>query len=101
MAEALGRGDVDAVARLLYNDLEPAAVRLYPQILELRQRVLEAGALGAVMCGSGPSVFGLAADEDHAEALAQSLKGVAPFVQVCRFRPDGCRIVRSQERVQH
>ena len=101
MAEALGRRDVNAVARLLYNELEPAAVRLYPQILKLRQRVLEAGALGAVMCGSGPSVFGLAADEDHAEELAESLKGVAPFVKVCRFRPDGCRIVRAQERVQH
>ncbi|OUM93944.1 MAG: 4-(cytidine 5'-diphospho)-2-C-methyl-D-erythritol kinase [Firmicutes bacterium ZCTH02-B6] len=100
MAEALGRHDVEAVARLLYNDLEPAAVRLYPQIYALRQRVLEAGALGAVMCGSGPSVFGLAADEAHARALADALAGVVPFVAACRFRPDGCRIVQSKERVQ-
>ncbi|HEY8417254.1 MAG TPA: 4-(cytidine 5'-diphospho)-2-C-methyl-D-erythritol kinase, partial [Limnochordales bacterium] len=91
MAQALQRHDVEAVARLLHNDLEPAAVRLYPAVAELRRQVLEAGALGAVMCGSGPSVFGLAADADHAEELAGRLAGIAPFVAVCRFRPDGCR----------
>ena len=96
MAQALQRGDVEAVARLLHNDLQPAAVRLYPAVAELRRRVLEAGALAAIMCGSGPSVFGLAADVAHAEELAKRLAGVAPFVTVCRFRPDGCRIVQTQ-----
>ena len=92
MADALVRGDVEAVAALLYNDLQPAAESLYPEIAALRREVLAAGAAGAVLCGSGPSVFGLAVDEDHARQLAAALAGKAPFVAVCRFRPDGCRV---------
>lgn len=95
MAAALQQHDVEAVARLLHNDLQPAAERLYRPVARLRRQVLAAGALGAVMCGSGPSVFGLAADEDHARELAGRLAGSVPFVAVCRFRSDGCRVVHS------
>ncbi|HLT57805.1 MAG: 4-(cytidine 5'-diphospho)-2-C-methyl-D-erythritol kinase [Limnochordales bacterium] len=96
MVQALQRRDVAAVARLLHNDLEPAAARLYPEIARLREQVLRAGALGAVMCGSGPTVFGLAADADHARELARRLADAAPFVVPCRFRDQGCRVVQSQ-----
>jgi 4-diphosphocytidyl-2-C-methyl-D-erythritol kinase len=47
---------------VLQNDLEPAAVRLCPSILELREQMQAAGALGVGLSGSGPTVFGVFPD---------------------------------------
>ena len=47
----------------------------HPAIGEAKARLLAAGALGAVMSGSGSSIVGLAGDEDHARALAEVVDG--------------------------
>jgi 4-diphosphocytidyl-2-C-methyl-D-erythritol kinase len=60
--EAVGSfasGQPDALATLLKNDLEPAAVRLCPPVARLRQRLRKLGALAVGMSGSGPTVFGV------------------------------------------
>ena len=44
------------------NDLEKASVNRFPEIGEMKERLLERGAAGALMSGSGPVVFGLFAD---------------------------------------
>ena len=46
--------------------------------------LLSLGALNAVMTGSGSTVFGLFATEEEAETAAAYLKGLVPFVHVCR-----------------
>lgn len=46
----------------LYNDLERVTLVRYPVLAELKQRLLEQGALGALMSGSGATVFGVFAD---------------------------------------
>ncbi|MBO8141104.1 MAG: 4-(cytidine 5'-diphospho)-2-C-methyl-D-erythritol kinase [Firmicutes bacterium] len=92
MAEAVAAHDVRAVAQLLQNDLEAVTVRLHPEVAALRELVLSAGALGAVMCGSGPSVFGLAENPEHGEHLARRLAGRVPFAVACRFVSHGARI---------
>ena len=43
----------------MFNDLEGPVLRRHPQVSEAKQGLLEAGALGAIMCGSGPTVAGL------------------------------------------
>jgi 4-diphosphocytidyl-2-C-methyl-D-erythritol kinase len=57
------QGDPGALSgtleELLVNDLEPAAVRLCPQIAELRERLRDLGAEATGMSGSGATVFGL------------------------------------------
>ena len=45
------------LARLLHNDLEPAATRLCPPIARLREQLQGAGALAVGMSGSGPTLF--------------------------------------------
>ncbi len=72
---AAEEGDAEALGRLLFNDLEPPVVARHPRIGRTRDRLLRAGALGAVMCGSGSSVAGLARDRRHAEALARRWDG--------------------------
>jgi len=72
---AVTTGDPRAVGPLLFNDLEAPVVVRHAPIGEAKARLLEAGALGAVMSGSGSSVVGLARDEAHAQALAKAVGG--------------------------
>jgi 4-diphosphocytidyl-2-C-methyl-D-erythritol kinase len=69
---AAAAGDPDGLGPLLFNDLEPSVVRRHPEIGATKARLLELGAPGAVMTGSGSSVVGLARDRAQAEALAAS-----------------------------
>ena len=47
------------LARMLVNDLERVAFRRYPRIAILKERLIQEGAAGALMSGSGSSVFGI------------------------------------------
>lgn len=62
------------LAALLHNDLEMAAVRLCPEVGRAKAALQRAGALAAVMSGSGPTVFGLARDDDHLRWICRLLR---------------------------
>ena len=49
----------DGISRILLNHLEAVVSKKYPQIGIMKKTLLSAGALGAMMTGSGPTVFGL------------------------------------------
>lgn len=63
-------GDIGELGRLLFNDLEAPVAARHPDVGRARKALLEAGALGAVMSGSGPTVAGLARSELHATEMA-------------------------------
>jgi len=75
LLEAAGAGDAETLGPLLFNDLEPVVFARHPAIAEAKDGLLEAGALGAVMSGSGSSVVGLARDRAHAERLVSAVEG--------------------------
>ena len=58
------------LAGSLFNGLEPAAFFLEPETQEIKRQLLEVGALGALVSGSGPTVFGVAPSGPAAEAIA-------------------------------
>ncbi len=62
------------VSLLLENDLESVTVQRHPEIEEIKRHLIETGAEGALMSGSGPSVFGLFLDRDMARKAADALK---------------------------
>ena len=65
---ALEAGDLTEVARRLYNVFEDVLEpRRQAEINEIKAALIDCGALGASMSGSGPSVFGLFADEARAQ----------------------------------
>ena len=70
---ALGAGDLAGVARRMYNVFEDVMEpRRYAEISSIKAELIDCGALGASMSGSGPSVFGLFDSEAAArEALAR------------------------------
>ena len=64
----LGQNDLPGAARYMENALEAPAVALVPEIGEIKVALLQKGALGASMTGSGSAVFGLFEDEEGAQA---------------------------------
>jgi len=77
---ALRAGDVVALGRALANDLQPAALRLRPQLRRVLDAGQELGAVGSVVSGSGPTVAMLARSADDSVRIASALSGLA----VCR-----------------
>lgn len=61
--------------RLLANDLEEVTIGKYPEIKEIKDALSAVGATGALMSGSGPTVFGIFPDKDKAEEAFGLLKG--------------------------
>ena len=80
LMSALRSGDARMVGRALSNDLQPAALTLFPALRKTLAAGLELGALGALVSGSGPTCVFLAPSADRALDLAASLSGAG----VCR-----------------
>ncbi|MEW5909569.1 MAG: 4-(cytidine 5'-diphospho)-2-C-methyl-D-erythritol kinase [Thermodesulfobacteriota bacterium] len=67
----------------LWNDLEGVTASRHSEINEIKTALCEQGALGALMTGSGPSVFGLFKTRKKAEAAAAALKRQAGHKVFC------------------
>ena len=73
MVAALKTGDIGKIAAALMNDLQAPAVKQHPEIADALVSLRTAGVIGAMMSGSGSSVFGLVADESAAKRISQEL----------------------------
>ena len=67
--EALRTRNVSKIAAALTNNLESVVEPVLPVIGRMKAALLAAGALGAIMSGSGPTVFGVARSLDHARQI--------------------------------
>lgn len=74
LRRALEAGSLPEVARRLCNVLETVTIPAHPEIARLKEDLCRQGALAALMSGSGPTVFGLTADEGEACRIAASLQ---------------------------
>lgn len=77
LSDALAAGDLGRVAAALRNDLARPAASLRPEVETALDRLTRAGCLGAAVSGSGPTVFGLAASAEAAEAIAEAIAEAA------------------------
>jgi 4-diphosphocytidyl-2-C-methyl-D-erythritol kinase len=64
----------NGISHILWNDLEEAVSRKYPEIAIMKKILLDAGALGALMTGSGPTVFGVFPEEKGALEAYRKVK---------------------------
>ena len=92
---AVAAGNLRQVAGLMVNDLAPAACSLYPELTATLAAGRHAGCLGAMICGSGPTVAFLAENEEAAIDLAVELSttGVAQEIRVATGPVQGATIV--------
>ena len=88
MTLALGSGNIGEIAALLHNDLEGPAFEIAPDLRARKQALIDCGALGASMTGSGPTLFGMAIDESHAHAVAAQVKDAFDRVCVVHTQPE-------------
>ena len=71
---ALADGDLTEVVDNLHNDFEKSIIPQYLVIGEVKEKMLGLGALGSLMSGSGPSVFGVWESEKEARRASDSLR---------------------------
>ena len=64
------------VSRILENDLENVGTLMCPTIQDVKERLMGAGSVGALMSGSGSSVFGIFEDEEKVRSALHSLEGM-------------------------
>ena len=85
IVDAIAAGDRERMCGRMGNVLEPVAEEAHPQIGEIRACMKAHGAAGAMMSGSGPSVFGIFADEQAARASMKELRGSCRELYITGF----------------
>lgn len=98
LMHALAAGDAAALAGLLSNDLQAAALSLRPELRRTLRAGTEAGALAGIVSGSGPTCAFLCADADAAVRVSAELSGagVCRTVRVASGPVSGARVVTPQ-----
>ena len=91
MKSALIRHDLRQVAPLLVNVLETVTVAIHPEVDWIKQQLLAAGAVGALMSGSGPTVFALVQSEAQGLEIAGPLANLYDEVFVTRLSTGGSK----------
>lgn len=87
IVRAVDEGDLGGIAGHMGNVLETVTIRDYPVIGEIKDTMKSMGALGALMSGSGPTVFGIFDDEAAAKETWAVLKNGSLARQVFLTRP--------------
>ena len=71
---ALQDGDLEAVCKKMGNVLETVTIPAYPIIQTIKDKMMQCGAVNAMMSGSGPTVFGIFNEREQAEKAAELLR---------------------------
>jgi 4-diphosphocytidyl-2-C-methyl-D-erythritol kinase len=85
LLQAIDDGDYYKMCRSLGNVLEDVTMELHPQVRTLKQLMLKLGADGALMSGSGPTVFGIVKRESKAAKIYNGLRGFCKEVYAVRL----------------
>ena len=80
MVQALLDADFVTLGEMLHNDLEFAVLDKFPITALIKTRLLESGATGAIVSGSGPSLFGVFPDNHTRDEAARILVREMPHV---------------------
>lgn len=73
--DGLKHNDIMTVSAGCYNKLEDVTLNAYPQIKTIKDELMNAGCLAALMSGSGSCVFGITRSKEEADRIACKLKG--------------------------
>lgn len=85
LVEAIDRGQLRQLCRRMYNVFEDVPDRRMRTVAEIKGRLLDHGALGAMMTGTGSAVFGVFEKEEAAWDAAAALRGEYKFC--CAAKP--------------
>ena len=74
MMAAAAAGDVEAIGRQLHNRLQPAAEAIAPKLAEYREQLAAMNPAGAILSGSGSTLFAVCRSRDEAKRIAKELR---------------------------
>ncbi len=86
LISALQNGSLSDTVLALFNRFEEVVEPMRPAVSEIKRSLLNHGALAAQMSGSGPSVFGIFADEKAAQQAAEHLTRTGVRAFACRMQ---------------
>jgi 4-diphosphocytidyl-2-C-methyl-D-erythritol kinase len=92
LTDALETGAVESIKCLLFNDFESLVFERYPQVAEIKEGLLNDGAAGALMSGSGPAVFGIFDKDGDADRSTERFQDEGLSVYRSCFEESGVRI---------
>ncbi|WP_406436738.1 4-(cytidine 5'-diphospho)-2-C-methyl-D-erythritol kinase [Streptomyces sp. NBC_00631] len=97
LLDALAKGDADALAAAVSNDLQPAALSLFPELADTLAAGRAAGALAALVSGSGPTTAFLVRDTASARKVSEALvaSGTCRTVRTATAPAPGARVIAS------
>jgi 4-diphosphocytidyl-2-C-methyl-D-erythritol kinase len=87
--DVLKKGNVEEIVSNFFNGLEAAAFHLRPDVKRVKERLLEAGALGSLVSGSGPTVFAVTATSQEAETIGEKFRSEGFEVFITETVPGG------------
>ena len=84
MMLAVKKKNIDDIAKYLYNDFERVLEKEYPVIREIKNKLMNFGASGALMTGSGSTVFGIFKNKGEVLVARKEIKKQYPdfFVEI-------------------
>lgn len=87
MLTCLKEKDLEGICDRLENVLETVTVKEYPIIEKVKKHLMEQGAKGALMSGSGPTIFAIFQDKKTADNALESLRSIEDIKQAYVVRP--------------
>ena len=87
MIECLKSDNLKGICDRLENVLETVTIPEYPVIARVKEHLMEQGAMGALMSGSGPTIFGIFSDKKKADQALKSLRSIKDIKQAYVVRP--------------
>ena len=91
MVKALEAGSLSGVASRMENVLETVTIPEHPEIQQIKETMISAGALNAMMSGSGPTVFGIFEDKAQGAKARDILRNGTLAKQVYLVKPFNIR----------
>lgn len=85
MIEAIDKQDFKLMCSSMGNVLEDVTMRMFPEVRRIKELMLRLGAEGALMSGTGPTVFGMVEKEAKVSRIYNGLRGFCKHVYVARL----------------
>ncbi|MDR3190561.1 MAG: 4-(cytidine 5'-diphospho)-2-C-methyl-D-erythritol kinase [Lactobacillaceae bacterium] len=85
LMDAVDEGSYEEIISNMFNVLEPITATKYPEVLKIKDKMVQFGADNAQMSGTGPTVFGLTNKESRAKRIQNALKGFVSETYIARL----------------
>lgn len=87
MIEAMRQKDLGLLCSRMGNVLETVTIPAYPVINEIKRTMMDNGAIGSMMSGSGPTVFGIYDSQAAAKQAMKAVRAAKLAKQICLTTP--------------